>query len=143
MGYLKGSVNHKYSKSFEQWDSLTAKFTAVSNIPFLVLQLPQIILNARNLMAGNKTALLAVPWLVRDQQSFHNLVLRDYFQSHFQLGSVEQRFSFLHFSKNDVNAGDAYWITWKPFIALVLLKKEGKRGHCSAGTGSGFHIHRI
>lgn len=51
-------------KSFEQWDSLTAKFAGAANIPFLVLQLPQILLNARNLLAGNKNALLAVPWLV-------------------------------------------------------------------------------
>lgn len=49
---------------FWQWDSLTAKFSASSNIPFLLLQLPQIILNARNLLSGNHSALLAVPWLV-------------------------------------------------------------------------------
>lgn len=52
------------SDSLEQWDSLTAKFSGAANLPFLLLQLPQIILNARNLMAGNKAALLAVPWLV-------------------------------------------------------------------------------
>ncbi|XVF30586.1 hypothetical protein REPUB_Repub16aG0071100 [Reevesia pubescens] len=59
----KGSVNFKTTKSYEEWDSLTAKFAGAANIPFLLLQLPQIILNARNLLAGNKTALLAVPWL--------------------------------------------------------------------------------
>uniref|UniRef100_A0A0E0QIW9 Uncharacterized protein n=1 Tax=Oryza rufipogon TaxID=4529 RepID=A0A0E0QIW9_ORYRU len=30
-----------------------------------LLQLPDIILNARNLLTGNKTALFAIPWLVR------------------------------------------------------------------------------
>ncbi|XVF06806.1 hypothetical protein REPUB_Repub06bG0082400 [Reevesia pubescens] len=60
----KGSVNFKSTKSYEEWDSLTAKFAGAANIPFLLLQLPQIILNARNLLAGNKTALLAVPWLL-------------------------------------------------------------------------------
>ena len=59
----------KNSKSFEQWDSLTARFSAGANFPFLLLQLPQIILNARNLMAGNKSALLAVPWLVQHHLS--------------------------------------------------------------------------
>lgn len=54
----------KSSESFKQWDSLTAKFAGAANIPFLILQLPQIILNARNLLAGNNAALFAVPWLV-------------------------------------------------------------------------------
>lgn len=53
-------------KNFEEWDTLTAKFAGAANLPFLLLQLPQIMLNYRNLMAGNKSALLAVPWLVRD-----------------------------------------------------------------------------
>jgi hypothetical protein len=43
---------------------MTAKFAGAANVPFLLLQLPQIVLNARNLLAGNKTALFAVPWLV-------------------------------------------------------------------------------
>ena len=63
--FWKRSEKLKSSKSFEQWDSLTAKFSAGSNLPFLLLQLPQIILNARNLLAGNKSALFAVPWLVQ------------------------------------------------------------------------------
>lgn len=51
-------------KKFQEWDSMTAKFAGAANVPFLLLQLPQIILNSRNLLAGNKTALFAVPWLV-------------------------------------------------------------------------------
>ncbi|KAI8540611.1 hypothetical protein RHMOL_Rhmol09G0276600 [Rhododendron molle] len=72
-------------KSFEQWDSLTAKFAGAANIPFLVLQLPQILLNARNLLAGNKNALLAVPWLERNAMQgmftglLGNLSLLSYF----------------------------------------------------------------
>lgn len=54
----------KKAKIYEQWGSLTAKFSGAANLPFLLLQLPQIILNARNLLAGNNTALFAVPWLV-------------------------------------------------------------------------------
>lgn len=57
-------------KDFVEWDSLTAKFAGVANLPFLLLQLPQIILNYRNLVAGNRSALLAVPWLVRDFYAF-------------------------------------------------------------------------
>ncbi|EHA8587283.1 putative Maltose excess protein 1-like, chloroplastic [Cocos nucifera] len=48
---------------FQQWDSMTAKFAGASNVPFLLIQLPQILLNSRNLLAGNKAALFAVPWL--------------------------------------------------------------------------------
>ncbi|KAG5534007.1 hypothetical protein RHGRI_028013 [Rhododendron griersonianum] len=66
-------------KSFEQWDSLTAKFAGAANIPFLVLQLPQILLNARNLLAGNKNALLAVPWLGMFTGLLGNLSLLSYF----------------------------------------------------------------
>ncbi|XP_021899736.1 maltose excess protein 1, chloroplastic-like [Carica papaya] len=73
------SVNLKSSKSYEQWDSWTAKFSGASNIPFLLLQLPQIILNARNLLAGNKTALLAVPWLGLFAGLLGNLSLLSYF----------------------------------------------------------------
>jgi hypothetical protein len=43
---------------------MTAKFTGAANVPFLLLQLPQIVLNARSLLTGNKIALFAVPWLV-------------------------------------------------------------------------------
>ncbi|KAG6714499.1 hypothetical protein I3842_05G205300 [Carya illinoinensis] len=75
----EGSVKYGGSKSFEQWDSLTAKFSGASNIPFLLLQMPQIILNARNLLAGNKTALLAVPWLGMFTGLLGNLSLLSYF----------------------------------------------------------------
>nr|DAD36412.1 TPA_asm: hypothetical protein HUJ06_007053 [Nelumbo nucifera] len=67
------------SKSFEEWDSLTAKFAAGANVPFLLLQMPQIILNARNLLAGNKSALFAVPWLAMLTGLLGNLSLLSYF----------------------------------------------------------------
>ncbi|KAG8647954.1 maltose excess protein 1, chloroplastic isoform X1 [Manihot esculenta] len=75
----QGSANVKRSKTFEQWDSWTAKFSGAANIPFLLLQMPQIILNAQNLMAGNKTALLAVPWLGMLTGLLGNLSLLSYF----------------------------------------------------------------
>lgn len=75
----EGSENQKGGKNFEQWNSLSAKFAGASNIPFLLLQLPQIILNARNLLAGNKTALLAIPWLGMFTGLLGNLSLLSYF----------------------------------------------------------------
>ncbi|KAJ7949929.1 Maltose excess protein 1, chloroplastic-like protein [Quillaja saponaria] len=75
----QGSVKLKNSEGFEQWDSLTANFSGAANIPFLILQMPQIILNARNLLAGNKTALLAVPWLGMFTGLIGNLSLLSYF----------------------------------------------------------------
>ncbi|KAL0365941.1 UNVERIFIED_CONTAM: Maltose excess protein 1-like, chloroplastic [Sesamum radiatum] len=57
-------VQPEKNKSYEQWDSMTAKFAGAANLPFLLLQLPQIVLNTQNLLAGNKSALLAVPWLL-------------------------------------------------------------------------------
>jgi len=60
---LKGNESRS-SYDYEQWDSLTSKFSGAANLPFLLLQMPQILLNARNLIAGNNTALFAIPWLV-------------------------------------------------------------------------------
>ncbi|GMN44134.1 hypothetical protein TIFTF001_013329 [Ficus carica] len=73
------SSSSSSSSAFEQWDSLTAKFAGASNIPFLLLQLPQIILNARNLVAGNNSALFAVPWLGMLTGVLGNLSLLSYF----------------------------------------------------------------
>ncbi|KAL3638892.1 hypothetical protein CASFOL_016799 [Castilleja foliolosa] len=66
-------------KDFEQWDSMTAKLSGASNVPFFFLQLPQIILNYRNLLAANKTALLAIPWLGMLTGLLGNLSLLSYF----------------------------------------------------------------
>ncbi|XP_060972022.1 maltose excess protein 1-like, chloroplastic [Cannabis sativa] len=78
---LHSSLNSEvpHPNSLTQWDSLTANFSAAANIPFLLLQLPQIILNARNLIAGNKSALLAVPWLGMLTGLLGNLSLLSYF----------------------------------------------------------------
>ncbi|KAG5224341.1 maltose excess protein [Salix suchowensis] len=69
----------KKSKKFEEWDFWTAKFSGGASVPFLLLQMPQIILNANNLMSGNKTALLAVPWLGMLTGLLGNLSLLSYF----------------------------------------------------------------
>ncbi|XP_054796537.1 maltose excess protein 1-like, chloroplastic [Prosopis cineraria] len=75
----QGSVDIEREKRYQQWDSLTSKFAGAANIPFLLLQLPQIILNAQNLMAGNKTALFAVSWLGMLTSLLGNLSLLSYF----------------------------------------------------------------
>ncbi|GMH18483.1 hypothetical protein Nepgr_020324 [Nepenthes gracilis] len=74
----KGRVKFN-SDSLKQWDRWTAKFAAAANVPFLLLQLPQIVLNARNLMAGNNSALSAVPWLGFLTGLLGNLSLLSYF----------------------------------------------------------------
>ncbi|KAI3883426.1 hypothetical protein MKX03_031891 [Papaver bracteatum] len=75
----QGSERIKYSQEFEEWDSLTAKFAGISNLPFLLLQLPQIILNSQNLIAGNYSALSAVPWLGMLTGLLGNVSLLSYF----------------------------------------------------------------
>ncbi|CAL1361893.1 unnamed protein product [Linum trigynum] len=72
-------VEVKRTEIFQHWDSWTAKFAAAANLPFLLLQIPQITLNARNLMAGNNAALLAVPWLGMLTGLLGNLSLLSYF----------------------------------------------------------------
>ncbi|KAK6936486.1 hypothetical protein RJ641_033516 [Dillenia turbinata] len=78
----------KNSDIYEQWDSVSAKFSGAANIPFLVLQMPQIILNARNLMSGNTSALLAVPWLGMLTGLLGNLSLLSYFVKKRETGAV-------------------------------------------------------
>ncbi|KAG6518685.1 maltose excess protein 1-like, chloroplastic [Zingiber officinale] len=65
--------------NYQEWESLTSRFAGAANIPFLLLQLPQIILNARNLLSGNNAALFAVPWLGMLTGLLGNLSLVSYF----------------------------------------------------------------
>ncbi|XP_020579706.1 maltose excess protein 1-like, chloroplastic isoform X2 [Phalaenopsis equestris] len=62
-----------------QWDSMTARFAGASNIPFLLIQIPQILLNQRNLASNNSAALFAVPWLGMLTCLLGNLTLLSYF----------------------------------------------------------------
>ncbi|RZR71632.1 hypothetical protein BHM03_00006199 [Ensete ventricosum] len=64
---------------FHEWDSISAKFAGAANVPFLLLQLPQIVLNARNLISGNNAALFAVPWAGMLTGLLGNLSLLSYF----------------------------------------------------------------
>ncbi|CAH9091959.1 unnamed protein product [Cuscuta europaea] len=75
----QGSHDMQSTENFKQWDLLTAKFAGAANVPFLVLQLPQIILNTRNIIAKNNSALFAVPWLGMLTGLLGNLSLLSYF----------------------------------------------------------------
>ncbi|KAL8162327.1 hypothetical protein V2J09_013816 [Rumex salicifolius] len=72
-------VSEEPREAWKQWDWWTATFAAGANLPFLLLQLPQIVLNYRNLVAGNKLALLALPWLGILTGMLGNLSLLSYF----------------------------------------------------------------
>ena len=50
--------------TLKNWDNITARLADSATLAFLLLQLPQIILNTQNLMAGNQSALFAIPWMV-------------------------------------------------------------------------------
>ncbi|XP_078446291.1 maltose excess protein 1-like, chloroplastic [Wolffia australiana] len=65
--------------AFREWDATTARFAGAANVPFLLLQLPQILLNYRNLAAGNNAALFALPWLGILTGLLGNLSLLSYF----------------------------------------------------------------
>jgi hypothetical protein len=61
---------------------MTTKFIGAANVAFLLLLLPQIVLNAHNLLTGNIIALFIVPWLVipNPRVGFYpvSLLLRSY-----------------------------------------------------------------
>lgn len=79
---------HAKNPSYTQWDALTSTIAASSNIPFILLQLPQIMLNAQNLLAGNKTALFALGWLGQLTGLLGNLSLLSYFAKKREPGAV-------------------------------------------------------
>lgn len=79
---------HVKSPSYTQWDALTSTIAGSSTLPFLLLQLPQIILNAQNLLAGNRAALFAVGWLGQLTGLLGNLSLLSYFAKKKETGTV-------------------------------------------------------
>jgi len=48
-----------------EWDAWTAKLVSGATAVFLVLLVPQILMNAENMMHGNYAALTAIAWVVR------------------------------------------------------------------------------
>jgi len=79
---------HVKSPSYTQWDSLTSTIAGSSTLPFLLLQSPQIMLNAQNLLAGNRAALFAVGWLGQLTGLLGNLSLLSYFAKKKETGTV-------------------------------------------------------
>ncbi|KAI3750150.1 hypothetical protein L2E82_20776 [Cichorium intybus] len=123
---MRIQITKESKKHLQQWDSLTAKFAGGANVPFMLLQLPQIVLNARNLIAGNNSALFAVPWLVSIPaiSSSSCLLFR----------SVHRRIQML--------PGNVYCTSRKPFAAIIICKEKGNRGGGGSDLGSCINIRR-
>ncbi|KAH9320266.1 hypothetical protein KI387_022035, partial [Taxus chinensis] len=81
-------VDSRENPSYKQWDAVTSTIAGCSTIPFLLLQLPQILLNAQNLLSGNRAALLAVGWLGQLTGVLGNLSLLSYFAKKRETGAV-------------------------------------------------------
>lgn len=71
-----------------QWSTITARLAEFATVAFLFLQLPQIILNIRNLLAHDYDALFAVPWMGQLTQLLGNLSLLSYFASKRERGAM-------------------------------------------------------
>ncbi|MCO5549040.1 hypothetical protein L7F22_002506 [Adiantum nelumboides] len=76
------------SSTYEFWDGLTEQLSGSATFAFLPLQLPQIILNYRNLSAGNAAALAAVPWTGLLTGLLGNLSLLSYFAEKKERGAT-------------------------------------------------------
>lgn len=63
-------MDYGESPSYKQWDVLTSTIIGYSTTPFLLLQLPQILLNAQNILSGNRSTLLVVGWLAWNTSYF-------------------------------------------------------------------------
>eukprot|EP00252_Welwitschia_mirabilis_P027663 TRINITY_DN9550_c0_g1_i1.p1 TRINITY_DN9550_c0_g1~~TRINITY_DN9550_c0_g1_i1.p1 ORF type:complete len:433 (+),score=57.13 TRINITY_DN9550_c0_g1_i1:47-1300(+) len=82
------AISEVNSSSYRQWDAMTTTIAGSSTVAFLLMQLPQIVLNARNLSSGNKTALFAVGWLGQLTGLLGNLSLLSYFAKKKETGAV-------------------------------------------------------
>jgi hypothetical protein len=73
---------------FKKWDDWTARSADSATFAFLLLQLPQIYLNFRNLTDGNTSALSAVPWMGQLTSLLGNLALLSYFAGKQERGAM-------------------------------------------------------
>ncbi|CAM6025399.1 unnamed protein product [Sphagnum balticum] len=73
---------------FKKWDDWTARSADSATFAFLLLQLPQIYLNFRNLTDGNTSALSAVPWMGQLTSLLGNLALLSYFAGKKERGAM-------------------------------------------------------
>ncbi|MQL69130.1 hypothetical protein Taro_001385 [Colocasia esculenta] len=109
------------SNGFREWDAMTARFVGTANMSFLLLKLPQIIPNARNLMASNKGALFVVPWLLAMVECMP--------LPHFTVTSMVMGTGLvLNFLNCFGWLGEGAWRRWEDFITvggLVVLPQAG------------------
>ncbi|KAJ7526338.1 hypothetical protein O6H91_16G002400 [Diphasiastrum complanatum] len=82
------SVEKPINASYQHWNFLTEQLAASATFAFLLLQLPQIILNTKNLLAGNNAALFAVPWMGLLTGLLGNLSLLSYFAGKKEKGAM-------------------------------------------------------
>ncbi|XP_024529745.1 maltose excess protein 1-like, chloroplastic isoform X2 [Selaginella moellendorffii] len=83
-----GEEDDRQSLLLLSWNSTTIHLAEFATLPFLFLQLPQIILNARNLIAGNYEALSAVQWMGQLTSLLGNLSLLSYFAGRRERGAM-------------------------------------------------------
>lgn len=62
-----------------QWDAITSRIAESATIPFLLMQVPQIVLNTENLIQGKYSAVAAVDWKAQLTSLAGNLSLMSYF----------------------------------------------------------------
>eukprot|EP00250_Pteridium_aquilinum_P000867 c11044_g1_i1 orf=44-1147(+) len=74
--------------SFVQWDTTTSRIAECATIPFLLMQVPQIILDTQNLISGNYTAIAAVEWKAQLTSLAGNLSLMSYFVHKRERGAI-------------------------------------------------------
>ncbi|KAG0585108.1 hypothetical protein M758_3G259400 [Ceratodon purpureus] len=73
---------------YSRWNATTARLAESATLAFLFLQLPQIILNTKNLYAGDFAALFAVPWMGQLTGLLGNLSLLSYFATKKERGAM-------------------------------------------------------
>ncbi|KAG0572427.1 hypothetical protein KC19_VG094300 [Ceratodon purpureus] len=85
---VSDEVAESPSAEYKHWDGMTARLAESATVAFLLLQLPQIILNTQNLMSGNNVALTAIPWMGQLTGLLGNLSLLSYFAGKRERGAT-------------------------------------------------------
>lgn len=83
----KNSTDEK-DANYTRLNTVTGRLAECATLAFLFLQLPQIILNTKNLMTGDFAALFAVPWMGQLTGLLGNLSLLSYFAGKRERGAM-------------------------------------------------------
>lgn len=114
----------KQSELYSAWDFATATVADFATVPFLLMQIPQIILNTQNLLSGSDAALFAVEWTVCNSSLFSYTLSGIFVSFSFLYSSLEKlksTYILMFFKILDVLSMYPYW-TQLTYLNLYIWR---------------------